>query len=212
MENESGNRSDPQRKEQPIAPPPRVFDRSDMLMMASERLSQVRYVFSVQIEDGIPTAFQRAALEYSDAVLMGWPDSDDTSLSTPTAAEQTVIKSCEQAIERHLDDFRLAERDDKTDDMGDKLIQISDNVAQIRKFYQPDFLLPTFSEIKRVVSEEWDEDMNSVDSRVNDRELAAASAAEPRFDGTAEPPEDTLAKARQTSGAGQPAEREARPE
>ena len=211
MANESDDQSDHQRK-QPIAPPPRVFDRSDMLMMASERLSQVRYVFFVQIEDGIPTAFQRAALEYSDAVLMGWPDSDDRSLSIPTADEQAVIKGCEQAIERHLNDFRLAERDDKTDDMGDKLIQISDNVAQIRKFYQPGFLLPTFSEIKRVVSEEWDEDMDSVDSRVNDRELGVTMSTDTWLSTTANPSEDTLAKATQESIANQDADREAQSE
>jgi len=44
------------------------------LRVASERLSLLRYVFLVQIEDGIPDADQRSCLEYADAVLIGWPD------------------------------------------------------------------------------------------------------------------------------------------
>ena len=44
------------------------------LKLASERLSIVRYVFLVQIEDGIASAAQRASLEYADAVLIGWPE------------------------------------------------------------------------------------------------------------------------------------------
>ncbi|MBY8968431.1 hypothetical protein KHP57_22340, partial [Algiphilus sp. NNCM1] len=46
------------------------------LKLASERLSIVRYVFLVQIEDGIASAAQRASLEYADAVLIGWPEVD----------------------------------------------------------------------------------------------------------------------------------------
>ena len=46
------------------------------LKLASERLSIVRYVFLVQIEDGIASAAQRASLEYADAVLIGWPETD----------------------------------------------------------------------------------------------------------------------------------------
>lgn len=45
----------------------------DMLRIASERLSTVRYVFIVHIESGIPSAASRAALEYADAVLIGSP-------------------------------------------------------------------------------------------------------------------------------------------
>lgn len=39
------------------------------LRLASERLSIVRYVFLVQVEDGIASADERASLEYADAVL-----------------------------------------------------------------------------------------------------------------------------------------------
>ena len=50
--------------------------RRCVMRIASERLSIVRYVFLVQIEDGIATAEQRASLEYADAVLIGWPEED----------------------------------------------------------------------------------------------------------------------------------------
>ena len=40
------------------------------LKIAAERLSIVRYVFLVQIEDGIASAAQRASLEYADACLL----------------------------------------------------------------------------------------------------------------------------------------------
>ena len=43
------------------------------LRLASERLSIVRYVFLVQVEDGIASADERASLEYADAVLIGRP-------------------------------------------------------------------------------------------------------------------------------------------
>lgn len=131
----------------------------DFLRIASERLSQVRYVFIIQIEDGISTAFQRAALEYSDAVLMGWPSSGASDLVEPQDDQWSELRACVLRIRRHLKAFRKAERMDKTDEMGEALIQIADNVAQIRKTYQPDFLLPTFAEIRRVVEDEWKADM-----------------------------------------------------
>lgn len=55
----------------------------DALDVAAERLSIVRYVFLVQIEDGIASASQRSSLEYADAVLMGWPDRDNRDVVTP---------------------------------------------------------------------------------------------------------------------------------
>ena len=51
------------------------------LRIAAERLSLVRYVFLVQIEDGIATAAQRASLEYADAVLIGWPETDSPEVA-----------------------------------------------------------------------------------------------------------------------------------
>ena len=57
------------------------------LRLASERLSIVRYVFLVQVEDGIASADERASLEYADAVLIGWPETDAWDVITPDAAQ-----------------------------------------------------------------------------------------------------------------------------
>ena len=43
---------------------------AEALDIAAERLSIVRYVFLVQIEEGIASAAQRSSLEYADAVLI----------------------------------------------------------------------------------------------------------------------------------------------
>ena len=45
------------------------------------------------------------------------------------------------------------------------LIRITERVAEVRRLYQPDFPLPTFAEIRRVVQDEWDEDMGKIDPR-----------------------------------------------
>lgn len=132
------------------------------LRVASERLSQVRYVFIIQIEDGIPSASQRAALEYSDAVLMGWPESDDPHLQKVSESALPEVQSHAEAVEKYLVQFRAAERDDDSEAMAESLIRVTENVAQIRKNFQPDFLLPTFAEIRRVVEEEWNEDMSKI--------------------------------------------------
>ena len=110
------------------------------LRLASERLSIVRYVFLVQVEDGIASAAQRASLEYADAVLIGWPEADAADVVTPDREQ--------------LDDI---------DGMTDTLIRVTERVAEIRGAYQPDFPLPTFAEIRRVVQDEWDEDMDKID-------------------------------------------------
>ena len=60
------------------------------LKLASERLSIVRYVFLVQIEDGIASAAQRASLEYADAVLIGWPETDASDKIDPDNASPTA--------------------------------------------------------------------------------------------------------------------------
>jgi hypothetical protein len=150
--------SDPYRGAAPIARQ-NLDDPGQWLKIASERLSQVRYVFLIQVEDGIPSASQRAALEYSDAVLMGWPDSNDKHLQQLTDQQMNETRNYSECVERYLEQFRKAERGDDSDAMADSLIRVTENVAQIRKNFQPDFLLPTFAEIRRVVEEEWNEDM-----------------------------------------------------
>ena len=49
--------------------------------------------------------------------------------------------------------------------MTDTLIRITEHVAEVRRLYQPDFPLPTFAEIRRVVQDEWDEDMGKIDPK-----------------------------------------------
>lgn len=138
-------------------------ERNIWLRVAAERLSIVRYVFLVQIEDGIPTAPQRAALEYADAVLIGWPDTDAEDVVDVQGDELRIITGHVKMMEEYISRFRECERENDIDGMTDVLIRISEQVAEIRKRFQPGFPLPTFAEIRRVVQEEWDEDMDRID-------------------------------------------------
>lgn len=134
------------------------------LRLTAERLSLVRYVFVVQIEDGIATAGQRASLEYADAVLIGWPDEHAKGLNAPTDEDRCTIDDQIRLMEEYVDKFRTMEQDGDIDGMTDTLIRITERVARVRSIYQPKFLLPTFAEIRRVVQDEWDEDMGKIDS------------------------------------------------
>ena len=74
--NEDGNMNitaDTANKASELRPDIDLNDPKLGLKIAAERLSIVRYVFLVQIEDGIASAAQRASLEYADAVLIGRP-------------------------------------------------------------------------------------------------------------------------------------------
>lgn len=134
------------------------------LRIASERLSQARYVFLVAIEDGIPSASQRAALEYADAVLIGWPDAKAEGVVEPDdEAGEAIVEHAGQ-VEEYLGHFREAERRGDVDGMAEALLRISEHVGGIRFRYQPDLQLPTFAEIRRVVEDEWNEDMNRIDT------------------------------------------------
>lgn len=133
------------------------------LRLASERLSIVRYVFLVQVEDGIASADERASLEYSDAVLIGWPEADAADVVTPDAAQLDDIDEQMRDMEQYIAKFSAMERDHDLEGMTDTLIRVTERVAKIRSTYQPDFPLPTFAEIRRVVQNEWDEDMGKID-------------------------------------------------
>ena len=109
------------------------------LKLASERLSIVRYVFLVQIEDGIASAAQRASLEYADAVLIGWPETDADDVVELNEEKLRNVDEQMRLMEQYIAKFSAMERD------------------------QPDFPLPTFAEIRRVVQDEWDEDMGKID-------------------------------------------------
>lgn len=125
-----------------------------LLRVASERLSTVRYVYVVTIEDGIATPEQRSALEYSDAVLIGWPENDAADVGDPDNAREVAEYIHE--LEKRIDIFRDAETKNDIDTMTDTLIHISEYVARVRKAYQPEFLLPTYAEIRRYVSQQWE--------------------------------------------------------
>ena len=135
----------------------------DALDIAAERLSIVRYVFLVQIEDGIASASQRSSLEYADAVLMGWPDRDNRDVITPGSNEAVESINCNlQKMESNILEFSKLERAGLVDNMSEVLVEITECVANIRGFFQPDFPLPTFEEIKRVVQDEWNEEMGNI--------------------------------------------------
>ena len=111
------------------------------LRLASERLSIVRYVFLVQVEDGIASADERASLEYADAVLIGWPETDASDVITPDAAQLDDIDEQMRVMEQHIAKFSAMERDHDIVGMTDTLIRVTERVAGIRSIYQPDFPL-----------------------------------------------------------------------
>ena len=48
--------------------------------------------------------------------------------------------------------------------MAEDLNRISECVGNVRKVYQPDFLLPTYAEVRRYVEKEWNNDMDQIES------------------------------------------------
>ncbi|PLS29489.1 phosphoribosylglycinamide synthetase [Bifidobacterium parmae] len=135
------------------------------LKIAAERLSIVRYVFLVQIEDGIASASQRASLEYADAVLIGWPDEHAPDVVDLDDAQLHAVREHMTLMESYIARFATLEREGDVDGMTDTLIRVTERVAEVRRLYQPDFPLPTFAEIRRVVQDEWDEDMGKIDPK-----------------------------------------------
>ena len=135
------------------------------LKIAAERLSIVRYVFLVQIEDGIASASQRASLEYADAVLIGWPDEHSPDVVDLDTAQLDAVREHMELMEGYIARFSTLEREGDVDGMTDTLIRVTERVAEVRRLYQPDFPLPTFAEIRRVVQDEWDEDMGKIDPK-----------------------------------------------
>ncbi|BDR53107.1 hypothetical protein KIM372_10140 [Bombiscardovia nodaiensis] len=133
------------------------------LRVASERLSQLRYVYLVQIEDGIPSADQRACLEYADAVLIGWPDEDAQQVADLGEDELDQVRQIVSQMEDKIPCFRSQERDGDIDQLSNSLVTLTECVAQVRRHYQPDFPLPTYREIHQVVQQEWNEDMSRID-------------------------------------------------
>ena len=117
------------------------------------------------IEDGIASAAQRASLEYADAVLIGWPETDSPEVADLDDAQLKIVREHMELMEGYIGKYSQMEHDGDLDGMTDTLIRITERVAEVRRLYQPDFPLPTFAEIRRVVQDEWDEDMGKIDPR-----------------------------------------------
>lgn len=161
------------------------FNVLDALDISAERLSIVRYVFLVQIEDGIASASQRSSLEYADAILMGWPDRDNRTVSKPQDdAALDEINQNLRKMEDNISQFSNLERCGEVDNMADVLIKITESVAKIRSIFQPDFPLPTFEEIKRVVQDEWNEEMGNINP--NKANVASSVIDEAKADDAAD--------------------------
>ena len=166
--NEDGNMNitaDTANKASELRPDIDLNDPKLGLKIAAERLSIVRYVFLVQIEDGIASAAQRASLEYADAVLIGWPETDSPEVADLDDAQLKIVREHMELMEGYIGKYSQMEHDGDLDGMTDTLIRITERVAEVRRLYQPDFPLPTFAEIRRVVQDEWDEDMGKIDPR-----------------------------------------------
>ena len=81
------------------------------LRVAAERLSTVRYVFLVQIEDGIATAAQRASLEYADAVLIGWPENDAPDVVDLDEQQQAQVAELKASLKDKESVLSLLQKD-----------------------------------------------------------------------------------------------------
>ena len=79
------------------------------------------------------------------------------------AAKLKTVRELMGMMEQYIRRFSAMERKGDVDGMTDTLIRITERVAEVRRLYQPGFPLPTFAEIRRVVQDEWDEDMGKID-------------------------------------------------
>ena len=96
------------------------------LRIVSERLSTVRYVFVVTIEDGLPTVAQRAALEYADAMLIGWPQPGSRDVQDIPDESLDSVAADIETIEKYIDEFRQGEKNGDADTMAEDLNRIKE--------------------------------------------------------------------------------------
>ena len=80
-------------------------------------------------------------------------------------AQLKIVREHMELMEGYIGKYSQMEHDGDLDGMTDTLIRITERVAEVRRLYQPDFPLPTFAEIRRVVQVVWDEDMGKIDPR-----------------------------------------------
>ena len=112
-------------------------------------------------------------------MLIGWPEVDAEDV---VELDEEKLKSVDEQMrlmEQYIAKFSAMEREQDIDGMTDTLIRVTERVAEVRRAYQPDFPLPTFAEIRRVVQDEWDEDM-AKSTRTTHRQRQTASAVRPR--------------------------------
>ena len=121
----------------------------------------------ILVDGGIRTGtdvFKALALG-ADAVLIGWPETDSPEVADRDDAQLKIVREHMELMEGYIGKYSQMEHDGDLDGMTDTLIRITERVAEVRRLYQPDFPLPTFAEIRRVVQDEWDEDMGKIDPR-----------------------------------------------
>ena len=129
--NEDGNMNitaDTANKASELRPDIDLNDPKLGLKIAAERLSIVRYVFLVQIEDGIASAAQRASLEYADAVLIGWPETDSPEVADLDDAQLKIVREHMELMEGYIGKYSQMEHDGDLDGMTDTLIRITERV------------------------------------------------------------------------------------
>ena len=132
--NEDGNMNitaDTANKASELRPDIDLNDPKLGLKIAAERLSIVRYVFLVQIEDGIASAAQRASLEYADAVLIGWPETDSPEVADLDDAQLKIVREHMELMEGYIGKYSQMEHDGDLDGMTDTLIRITERVAEV---------------------------------------------------------------------------------
>ena len=98
-------------------------------------------------------------------MLIGWPDEHAPDVVDLDTAQLDAVREHMELMEGYIARFSTLEREGDVDGMTDTLIRVTERVAEVRRLYQPDFPLPTFAEIRRVVQDEWDEDMGKIDPK-----------------------------------------------
>ena len=121
-------------------------------------------MFLAHIEDGIAFGGTACVARICrSAVLIGWPEADADDVVELNEEKLRNVDEQMRLMEQYIAKFSAMEREQDIDGMTDTLIRVTERVAKVRRAYQPDFPLPTFAEIRRVVQDEWDEDMGKID-------------------------------------------------
>ena len=142
-----------------------VCAMGDAARTAQSQLAQANTEAKNQLLNAIADALDQHAddIAAANTLDMNKAETDASDVITPDAAQLDDIDEQMRVMEQHIAKFSAMERDHDIVGMTDTLIRVTERVAGIRSIYQPDFPLPTFAEIRRVVQDEWDEDMDKID-------------------------------------------------